>query len=85
VLCCHDAAVVWAWLMDQFGLPETLRITPAAFRAQSPRVPQPYILNLHAVYHFITILLHRPWYSRPKADETATTEDTSVTRCNKAA
>jgi hypothetical protein len=67
------------------SLPETLRITPAAFRAQSPRVPQPYILNLHAVYHFITILLHRPWYSRPKADETATTEDTSVTRCNKAA
>jgi hypothetical protein len=70
------------WLAD---LPDALQLKAAAFRKENPSIPPPHILMIHAMYHFVVILLHRPWYSRPSRDGGMDQAETAVSKCNRAA
>ncbi|BGP19681.1 hypothetical protein JCM10213v2_007777 [Rhodosporidiobolus nylandii] len=63
------------------SLPMDLLIAP-----QTTRPPAPHIIMLNCMYHFVVILLHRPYYTRlPNIDANSTINDIAVQRCNAAA
>ncbi|KAL0065758.1 hypothetical protein AAF712_007241 [Marasmius tenuissimus] len=62
------------------NLPQELVISP-----YSPRIPPPHIIMTHAMYHFIVILLHRPFYSGTRARNQTRLHESAVSRCDAAA
>ncbi|KAH9989703.1 hypothetical protein BJV74DRAFT_837982 [Russula compacta] len=51
----------------------------------SPSAPQPQVLMLHLTYHWLIILLHRPFYRRSRGYEDPDGHTDHIKRCNKAA
>jgi hypothetical protein len=51
----------------------------------SPCVPQPHQLMLHMTYHWLTILLHRPFYRRRKTCDDLENYTDHIKPCNKSA
>ncbi|KAL0571833.1 hypothetical protein V5O48_010129 [Marasmius crinis-equi] len=62
------------------NLPQGLVISP-----YSPKIPPPHVIMIHAMYHFVVILLHRPFYSGNPARKQMHLHDLSVSRCDSAA
>ncbi|ESK84965.1 fungal specific transcription [Moniliophthora roreri MCA 2997] len=62
------------------NLPAELAISP-----YSTKIPPPHVIMLHAMYHFVVILLHRPFYSRNRSPRQSALHDLSVSRCDTAA
>ncbi|KAK1232452.1 hypothetical protein PQX77_004429 [Marasmius sp. AFHP31] len=62
------------------NLPQELVISP-----YSPKIPPPHIIMTHAMYHFIVILLHRPFYSGTRARKQTLLHESAVSRCDAAA
>ncbi|KAF9260696.1 hypothetical protein L218DRAFT_1079168 [Marasmius fiardii PR-910] len=62
------------------SLPPSLVISP-----YSVKIPPPHIITAHAMYHFVVILLHRPFYSGAHARKHLHMHELSVSRCDSAA
>ncbi|GAA5948610.1 hypothetical protein JCM21900_005189 [Sporobolomyces salmonicolor] len=58
-------------------LPDSLRIAP-----QTIKPPPAHIITLHLMYHFVVILLHRPYYSRHNSATNHPINDVAIKRCN---
>nr|XP_018267202.1 uncharacterized protein I303_01187 [Kwoniella dejecticola CBS 10117]OBR89360.1 hypothetical protein I303_01187 [Kwoniella dejecticola CBS 10117] len=84
----NSASELNVLLEEWYGsLPSALRITAAVARSAQSRIPPAHIILLHGMYHFIVILLHRPWYIRP-GQPTESREGKmsgSVKRCDQSA
>jgi hypothetical protein len=67
------------------GLPSSIQIN-IDNRAQPTLATPAHILVLHAAYHFMLILLNRPWFSRFKSQGIdAHAADSYIPRCERAA
>ncbi|KAM0792179.1 hypothetical protein ACM66B_004876 [Microbotryomycetes sp. NB124-2] len=62
------------------SLPEPISISPYTHK-QSPN----HVITLHALFWFVVILLHRPYFSRPEGKPMLDVNKTAVQHCERAA